>query len=384
MSDRPVVRSMRVEDLEQVVDLHVASFGHRDNSLDDVKAFYQRVFLRCLDATCTGREDSPSLVAERDGVVVGMVLGATLHARLNGQPVVGTTASLLATRRGHTSPWLSRRLIETMCSRSGDLLYSDRSNSSGRRVGEASGMTGYPPYSLRWAIVLAPGKAAAAGVLNRRSNSGRVVAGLIRQAGSLADRTLHRRLQKYQHHGVVKRPLDAQPLSPSDLVAHSPRVLDGYTLTPDLSSAEMITESWRWLDLLRTEGRHDRVGVWDSRGHLVGWFLLHTWPTGVAEVVQLASTRAHADRVIAVVISEARRLGIASLHGSVPPALLLPLGEAGAYFHMRGSTVGIFSPYAEMHAAFANGTAYLTGLEGEYPLHLAPSASRSRARPSRR
>ncbi len=367
---------MHVDDLEQVVDLHSVSFGHRDNPLDDVRTFYQNVFARCLDHSFGTGQAGSSLVAEHHGAIVAMLLGAPTPARLNGERITGVTASLLATRPGHTSPGLSRRLIEQQSSRFPAFLYGDRVNQDGRRVAERSSVVFYPRYSLRWALVLSPGGAAAAALLNRRSGSGKLLERAAKSAGAMSDRLLQAPLRKALGRTVPIGSLTSRELAPSDLVTHSDLVLDGYTLLPDFTSPEAIATSWRWLDVLRPEGRHRRVGIWTPDGQLVGWYLLHIWPTGIAEVVQLAALPRFASRVVSLLIQEAGQLGVVSLHGSMPPAMLLALGEAGAHFHSRSSAVGIASRHAEVHDAFAAGTAYLTGLEGEYPLQLAPATNR--------
>lgn len=374
MAAKPAtIRTMRHDDLDAVAELHALAFGRRDNSSQDIRSFYDVLLGRCLRVP--GGEP-PSVVAECDGMVVGMVIGAPVRALLDGESVTGTAGSLLATRPGHRTPSLSRRLVDELCDRSGTFLVADRVNRDGRRAAERSGLRFYPQYSLRWAMVLSPGRAVAAGILNRRTTVHPAVRRLMERVGGLADRAVTSTVRGIQGAPAARGSLRPRALTVRDLVEQGPGVLRDYRLTPDFSTTDTVAMSWKWLEQLRPEGRHVRTAVCRPDGEMVGWFVLHIWPTGVAEVVQLAARPEHDARVITALVHSADESGVVSLHGSVPPALILALGEAGAGFHTRSSATGIFSHDPAVHEAFESRTAYLTGLEGEYPVQLAPESNR--------
>ena len=241
-----------------------------------------------------------------------------------------------------------------------------------RRLVTRLGAEFHPQYSLRWARILRPGAALAGGIAHRTRGRGQFVGHALRVLGSAVDSAARVPLRRLDP-APRRRPLTVRPLRPEHLVEHADRVLDPSVLRPDLSCAETIESQWSWLPTLRPEGEHHRIGLWNARDELVGWLLLHLWPSGTGEVVQLLCRPEHSDAAVATTIAYATELGAGSIHGRAGPSTQMALGEAGAVFHSRGAAFGLICDDRAILDQFRTGDAIVTGLEGEYPMQLARS-----------
>jgi len=253
-------------------------------------------------------------------------------------------------------------------------VFADRVNDLGRRAGAAVSMEFYPAYSLRWGRVLRAGTGLAGGLLNRRPAMGRLSRSALAMTAKAVDAAsgatglFARSGQKYIK-ATVRRPLAASELAAagdSVIAAHGPIQS---LLRPDFQE-ELVTKRWQLLDRLRPEGVKHHVGVWDPDGQLVGWYLLHCWPTNTAEVVDLVSTPERSHAVVAHVLDQAYDLGVGSVHGGVHPAMQFALTDAGAYFHGRASSTGLYAKCQDLHQAFRQCRAFPSALQGEYPLQV--------------
>ena len=366
---RPAIRTMVVDDHAPVVDLHVSAFGDRHNPQSQISEFYRNLVTRCG----VDDDNSPtrSLVADKDDQLVAMVFGAPVALQLNDAPVTAKVATLLATRSGNGDMTLSRRLLSEFFGDAVDLVLADRANSGGRRAAERSGMVFYPQYSLRWARVISPGRAAAAAALNRKPDVGRLGRRVLMGSARLTDAVTSRVLERVNGTAVHNRQrVVATELSADDLAADGGKVLSDFRLRPRFASAADTAATWRSLEMLRSEGSHHRVAIRSCDGELVAWYLLHVWPSGTGEVVQFGSLPSHHAAALNILIEHAEQLQLGSLHGQAHPTLNIALSDAGAVFHGRGSSFGVYTRNPEVQEALTQSQAYITPLEGEYPLQL--------------
>lgn len=364
---KATIRTVRPDDVDELVELHIDAFGNRDNSEAQLRDYYQKALTWCIEEA-EGRDGS--LVGVIDDRIAAMVLAAPGTLQLDGQVIPGRTGTLLAARSGHGDVTVARRLLDELFQADYAYTLADRVNDLGRRSAERSGMIFYPSYSLRWARVVTPGRAVAGGVLNRRGQAGRFEDALVRGSARAIDAVSARLGDPLTSPPRVRGGLTTRELLVDDLATYGDDILSAYRLRPDFSSPERIRAQWQRFEIMRPEGVMHRVAVSSKKGELVGWYLLHVWPSGTSEVVQLAGRPGHLDRVVVALLMHAIELKVGSLHGHAHPSLLIALADIGATFHGRGAGFGIHSPLDEVHAAFALGQAYTTVLDGEYMLQL--------------
>lgn len=376
---RSMLRRMRPDDHAQLVDLHCSAFGDRHNSVEQIRQFYRDLLTRSADAD-TGELSGSLVGVDGDGSerLVAMVIAAPLELSLDDASINGYVGTLLAKRSGHPDSSIVFRLLRELFADDHDFVLADRVNRDGRRVAERVEMVFFPQYSLRWVQVISPGRAGAAGALNRDPEMGGLRRSALSGLGKVADAATGRFVDRLQGAATpTARGLTTCGLTAEDLVVAGEHILEGFRLRPSFASVDHIAAQWRWLDTLRSEGSIERVAIRSASGELVAWYLLHVWPSGTAEVVQLATRPSQAEHVIRLLFDHAALLGVGSLHGNAHPSLHIALAEAGALFHGRGSAFGVSTRNEQVLEAFSHGAAWLSGLEGEYPLQLARKSAKA-------
>lgn len=372
------LRTIEKDDLNDLVALHVATYGRRDNSLAAVRLHHERLLDHVL---VEPREDAPpihAMVCTCRTKIVAMVYGAHSPMRLDNARIWATTGTLLAVHPDHRRPECTELLLRALLESDLDLFIADRTNEIARRASvRATTARVFDQYSLRWVRVLSPAVGVLGGLLNR-----------YRRAPTRADRVLNRAMSGVdmavdraspQMVGVdssrARELLTTRPLTAEHLAAHGDALMERFTLRPDLTSAELVEAAWSRFRTLRPEGRFERVGVWNSNDELVGWYVVHMLATGTAEVLQLVGRDDVIHHVITLLFDDAKRLGAGSIHGTASPTMFVPLSEAGASYHGRGSAMLIGSAHAGVLDAFAKNRALISGFEREYPMMLAPGGA---------
>jgi len=369
------VRAIAYDDHEQLVDLHIAAFGNRDNSREQISHYYSQVLHHVLEDPRPGAPTNQSRCIVDNGRIVAIVIGCPVRVDYRGRSEWAVVGTLLSAWPGKVETANVGQMLVDFADGPQTMTMADRANERGRRAAARVEFRDYPQYSLRWGRVIHPGTGAAGALLNRKN----LPRSLQRQALQIFAQSLNASAKRILASQLdVPSPrsrIQSRSLRVSDVVDHGSTLLDGYVLRPDFSDASSIEFQWNQLDVLRPEGTMHRVAVLDSRDALVGWYLLHEWPTGTAEVVQLICAPKMASDVIAQLLRHAHDLGVGSIHGDAPSSLLLPLANAGAHFYIRGSATVVHSRDPEVHETFAAGKAFITGLEGEYPVMLARAGS---------
>jgi len=368
------IRTVAKDDLDALVDLHLATYGARDNSMADVRAFHERLLEHVL---CDGRPGSPavhSLVSVHRDEIVAMVYGAHSPLLLNARRVWATTGTLLAIHPDHRVRECTQPFLEETSRGTGDLFIADRSNAQARRTTmRQEGVGCYPQYSLRWGRVVRPATGALGGALNRSQRFSPRATRVLRRVTRAVDTAVDRSRPTVTAIDATKAAsrLTTSPLTAEQLAQHGESILKDFTLRPDTTSVEMTELSWSRFRALRPEGTLERVGAWTSDGELAGWYVLHALPTGTGEVVQMiAGPESQAD-LVSLLLQHAKDLGLGSVHGTASSSMLIALSEAGAYYHGRNAAFLMRTKRKEIHDAFASATALVTGMESEYPMMLA-------------
>ena len=372
------VRTIAREDLDGLVDLHIAAFGLRDHSPEAVRAHHQRLLDHHLVDTRVGAPPLHAFVLVHEDTIVGMLYGASSPMRLHDTRVWSICSAYLSLHPDHRSQACLDAVARISHRTNAHIVLSDRTNSTARTVAEryTSGTT-YQQYSLRWTRVLSPGAAALGGVLNRKGHFPAWTTPALRGAAALADIVFNRSERAVL---AIEQPRSRRRLSTTELTAqhlaeHGDALLQHFTLRPDLTDAALTEANWARFRAVRPEGRIERVAVWNRRGDLVGWYILHLRPTGIGEVVQLVGRDDVIDGVISLMFDHAKELGVGSLHGTASPTMFVALSEAHVYYHGRGSALFVRTTDPQVTEAFASSKAFISGFEGEYPMTMAPLKS---------
>jgi len=368
------VRTMRLDDLDGLARLHTAAYGDRDNSVDDIHAYHVRMLENSLNDLRRGAPPNHSLVSTCDDQIVGMTYSSHNPMLLHDEQVWSTTATLLATHPDHRNPRNIKPLLEGLMEYSTDVLLADRTNSAGRKAAErATDLELFPQLSLRWMRVLHPARGLTGGLLNRTKRPPTRAVNLLRHASTAIDSMIekaHPPLIGLEDPRIAARYTTTE-LTALDLVSHGDALLRrDYDLRPDITSLDRVEDAWARFRAIRPEGSVHRVAVWTREGALAGWFLLHLLPTGTAEVLQLVAPGRAAAPIVALMLHRAKELGAGSVHGTAAPSMLVVLSEAGAYFHGRGSAMLAGTKKGAIRQALVSNRAFVTGLEGEYAMHL--------------
>lgn len=370
-STRPISK----DDLDGLVDLHIAAFGVRDHSAEGLRAYHQRLLEHHLITTLEGSPPVHSFVALHEGSIVGMVYGSPSPMRFNDARIWSICSTLFSVHPDHRNPSCSKALLAASWMSDVPLVLSDRTNPAARRLGErGTDGAAHQQYSLRWARVLSPGAAALGGALNRNGVFKSWSIPALRRAAGLTDTLLARREQDVLaiEQPRSRRRLSTAPLTAQDLAEHGDALMQNFTLRPDVTDADLTEASWARFRAIRPEGRIERVAVWNRKKDLVGWYILHIRKTGIGEVLQIVGRDDSIDGVISLMFDHAKEIGVGSLHGTASPTMLVALSEAGAYYHGRGSTMFVRTTDESIDEAFRCSQALITGFEGEYPMMMAP------------
>lgn len=372
------VRTIEKDDLEGIIELHIAAFGARDHSVDAIRAHHQRVLAHHLADARVGAPPVHAFVAVHEGSVVGMMYGASSPMRFHDTRVWSICTAYFSVHPDHRNASCTKALLRASYGSDAYIVLSDRTNAAARRSGErATDGRMHQQYSLRWTRVLQPGAAALGGVLNRNGRLQTWATPMLSGAAKLADKVFGKRdidvIAVEQPRS--RRRLSTSPLTAQDLAEQGDAVLEQFELRPDVTDPELTELTWARFRAVRPEGVIDRVAVRNRRDELVGWFILHLPKTGIGEVLQVVGTPATIDGVISLMFDRAKELGAGSLHGTASPTMFVALSEAGVYYHGRGSTLFVRTTDPAVYEAFECSRALLTGFEGEYPMMVAPQNS---------
>lgn len=365
---RPVV----ADDLDRLVDLHIGAFGLAGRTPAAIRGFYRDIAPRLFDDVPPGAPEVHSLVAEREGRLDGVVFAAPRAVTLDGETRWAAVTSQLAVSEAGRTDLLGIELLRAVFAGPQDLTFADRSNPLGRQALRAAGATHRPELSLRWSRVLRPTAAAAAGGLRRTSVGETRIGQLARRAAMSIDRALPARAANVIDVPEAPTRTTRVELTAAELAADAAVVLGNYRLSTSTDAA-VIEWSMNQLDRAQPHGTKSITAVRAPNGRMIGWFTLNSRADGVAEVVQLVAAPRLEHEVVAHLLHHALDREAVSLHGSVMPALMTPLGDTGAVFHTRNANFSVHSENTDILDAFAAGSVMLTGLDGEYLLDLAAS-----------
>jgi hypothetical protein len=378
------VRPLAADDLPEVARIHIDAFGTDGRTPSDVERAYVEIFPKLYpvdeETQCGEGPTSPSLVLDGGDRLEGFVCVGRRAFTLEGSRRWAAVTSQLAVTESARGSLGAIKLLRAVFDGHQDLTLADRSNPAGRKTLKAAGAEQFPAYSIRWEKVLAPNRLLASRVIGKLPSSpapvGSLMASLVAPGVEAASQRsgdrLGRRLLVRGHDTIPEPPstLRSVDLTVDDLVVNGPSVLaaGGIELGPDLGDAELVACDWRRIDDARPNGPTIRTGVTTKRGRFVGWYIVHLADSGRAEVVQFAALPEAQPGVLACLFRDIAAKGAITVRGDLSPQVAFDLSDLGCSLRTGHAALSVQSPHDEILDTFRRGSAFVSGVEGEYLL----------------
>jgi hypothetical protein len=353
-------RPLEKQDIPRVAQLYTRVYG-------DKYATRQEQLLRDLTDLFLGHpwydERYPSLVyQDSKGDIVGCIGVLPRPMQFKGRQVTAAITHSFMVEPGSRASMAALHLARRFFTGRQDISMADGNNSS-RVIWEVCGGSASLLYSLCWTRPLRPCRY----LLSFLANHGLPgsLASLMRPGARLADLIVARASPAFRFPAPEA---EAEELPDEALAALLPELTRRLSLTP---SYDPRSSAWL-VDRLRRNTRYgtlQKVLVRAPNRRILGWYLYFLKPTGVAEVVHIATEKAGANPVLEHLFRHAWEQGAISISGQFDPALFGALSEKGCMFHHKSganSWMMLHSKQPELIQAILAGDVFLSRLEGEW------------------
>ena len=271
----------------------------------------------------------------------------------------GAVAGTLMVEDPAKEPLAGAKLLRAVVKGPQDFTVSETTNLISQRLWEPLGGKVVPLLSLDWFRVFSPAGAAFATLAEKFPP-----AAWLAPAARAGDRIAL---------SITKSPL--RPVEPSGRLTVSTEVSDPeFTVAVlELSRSYEMRPAWTPADLewlLAHAARKERHGslrraiVRSRKGDIVGCYIYHAAPRGMARVLQVLSVPSATGDVLDCLFSEVARAGLSGVRGRASPQLIDALLIRNCVFLHRASTV-IHTKDRELAEAIEGGGALVNGLAGE-------------------
>jgi hypothetical protein len=349
------IRPLAESDIPQLVELYRKVFlGGHEASRERESAYrehFEQIFLRhpWVD------EALPSLVYHEDGKIIGCI-GVMPHRMIwNRRPIRAAVIHHFMVdpaRRGR----LGLRLLKSSMSGPQDLLFATEAGDSSRKIWEGLGGKTLALHGLRWTRALRPGRYILARLQARRSLAPLALA--LVPLGRAVDGALARRPAAPASCG--------EDLDEEIFLARLAEVSRERALRPDYDGSSL-----RWLLKklagMKEYGELRKVQVRNSERKIIGWYLYFLKPGGIGEVVQIAARGNDLEEVLDHLFYDGWRQGMAAVSGLLDPISMAAFRAKRCFFY-GGSWVMVHSKDPDLLQTIDRGDAFLTRLEGEWPI----------------
>lgn len=358
------VRPLESKDLEQLTDIHFATFGDYGPTREQVDRGYQVKLPELILEHPDAEHAAPSLVFEQDGKVVGFVLVAVRAVQFRGERLWSATTSHLGVLPDARASLAGIHLLRAASDGPQDLTYVDRSNAAGRQALKAAGFEQIPSYSLRWEKMLRRG----ADVGRRLGNRFERGAGLL---AKVADRVESAGPEAVRKRAVAELPplpktISSQPLTIDVIMASSATFLDGVDLHPDFSDRDRLERQWDLIAKSRVNSTIVSNAVLNRKGDVVGWYIVDINGYGDADAVQFLAAPAQQRSVLLAMLHELRDRGVVRVAGDLPLSMLYDAEMLGCSPMATDAATSVKTSNPDIVDAFHRGAVWMSAIEGEY------------------
>lgn len=363
------IRPLQAADITEVAALFQRSF--RDARKPPSPALQTYLRQLYLEAPGYDAEIAPLVHIATDGGISGFIGVNALPMRHGDRKLRAAVCGSLMVDPRANDAMAGARLLRAFLAGPQDISFSETSNAlSAEMWTKLRGVT-LPPYSLDWLRVIRP-SAFVLAVVSRRVSAARLLAPLARAI----DRYLRGRMPEnalsWSGTPLVwtsKAGLKVTEVDQPAFAAFMEPLTRQFALRPDWSEAPLahiLAEAADKPDY----GEAVFASVSSPSGALVGAFLYHVRPGGIARVLQVLALPGQAGAVIDCLIGDAAQRGAAGLRGRTQPALLAAMLGRRVAMTQPASTV-VHSRDKELVNALLSGEGFFNGLAGEHWNRLA-------------
>lgn len=357
------IRTLRPDDIGELARLFQNTF--RDPARAPPPALV--AYLRRLYLEMPGFEPEVQSLVHEDGsgTITGFIGVNVLRLQHGERSLHAAICGPFMVKDHESDPMTGARLLKAFLAGPQDLSLSELANDVSTRMWTSLRGITLPSYSLDWVRIIRPASFmidAAGGMLKP-----------LRLAAPLArgfDRFFRGRMapDRLRWAGVpavwpLQGGLSVSRIDRAQFAALFEPLTRQYTLRPDWRDeqfAEILTDAERKSDY----GEAVFCQVATSSGTVIGAFLYHLKPDGMARVLQILARPGQAGAVIDCLIGDAAARGAIGLRGRTQPALMeAMLGRRIAFTHLVSTAV--HSRDAALVEACRTGGIFYNGLAGE-------------------
>lgn len=360
------VRPLVEGDIPEVVELHRRVFRSHQRTSEQTESacgeHLKEIFLRY-----PWRDESmTSLVySEDDGRIIGC-LGVMPRPMLwNGSPVRVAISHHLMVDPSSRSTLAGVKLLKSFVAGPQELSLATEANHTSHKVWEGLGGKTSLLYSIRWTRALRPSRFVLSRLETRRSLAPFALA--LRPLGWVVDAALARAAGSHFEQSA--------PRVYGDDAGGEGLLLEWLREVARHRALQPVYDdgSLRWLleqlGRMTEHGALRKIMVRNSMGEIIGYYIHFLNPGGVSAVVQVAAKDGAIEDVLDHLFYDAWRLGMIAVSGQLDPRYMAAFLAKQCFFH-GGSWMLAHSRNPELLHALDRGDAFLTRLEGEWPLGL--------------
>ena len=351
------VRAFTRADIPQVAKLHPKVFT---DSASPSAAYFEDVFLNspCMDGPVS------SVVYEQDnGAITGFLGAVSRQFRYRERLFRGTLLSQMMVSPSDRRNLVGLRLLRTVIDGPQDFTLADLVNCAAHKHWRAVGAETIWIYSLRWTRILRSVPTRRLRKLLSRRRGPRLLksaVGTICRVVDACGEPLQRACLRPRPSRVVEVPIEEE-----SMIAHAPVFVCRDCLRPEYSGSSL-----HWLlgraATKRDYGELQQIGVRDSAGELIGWYLYYLKAGGLGRILQVCAGNGRMDDVLDSLFAHAWRHGVSSLVGRVEPHIVETLGtRSDVRYSMMDIRMMVHTRNPELLALIHRGKAFLTELDGE-------------------
>lgn len=354
------VRALERGDLAAVANLLVGAFKSSERLASQALVDYLGELF--LDFPDRDPEINSLVHLDGDNRITGFIGAISQTMAYRGRTLRMAIANSFAVDKRSRDPMAAAHLLRGFLRGPQDLSLSDRANDTSLAMWRTLRGPTLPYYSLDWLRLLRPAGFATARLAERNR-----FVGVLNPVAAGVDQLLGRA-------GSASRWVVPPPKIPAGL--HVEDVDDEALLdvVPDLVADVALHPVWTNAALrqvLRHAAQKSMLGplvrqvVKNRGGTIVGAYLYHVRPHGIAQTLHVLPARNQAGAVLDCLLADADARGAVAVRGRAQPGLIEPLMDRKATFASPQRCL-VSSKDPEILSAFDKGDAVVTGLVGEY------------------
>jgi hypothetical protein len=305
---------------------------------------------------CPNRQFDSLVHEEEDGRITGFLGVVTRDFTLAGRQLRAALSSQFVVDPEARRKLVGVALLREFLNGPQDFSFTDEANEPSRKLWEMLGGSTIHLYSTHWNAPIRPAEF----LLSRKQLPSDILRLLASRAVCIADAAFAR--ARHAHLKQYTSCLDAQPLDTKVLAALVSKQTR-FTLKPTYS-ADVV----RGYLNDRTRG----AVLFHSNGKVAGWYIYDLDGRGVGEVLQIGCSNDNAVNVLAHLFQQALHDGAIILYGRLEPHFSEALPEHVSVLSRRQYRMLVHSRDPRIIDAMHSGNAFISRLEGEWPVRFRP------------